>query len=69
MGMIAAVGYVENPTVEPKTPVLAATESARTDKVPPMRRLLTPVNAGVNAARHVLWYISYHAQGSQRPGR
>ena len=34
-----------------------------------MRRLLTPVNAGVNAARHVLWYLSYHAQGSQKPGR
>ena len=34
-----------------------------------MRRLLSPVNAGVNAARHVFWYISYHAQGSQRPGR
>ena len=33
-----------------------------------MRRLLTPVNAGVNAAKHVLWYVSYHAQG-QRPGR
>ena len=33
-----------------------------------MRRLLTPVNAGVSAARHVLWYISYHAQG-QRTGR
>jgi hypothetical protein len=31
-----------------------------------MRRLLSPVSAGVNAARHVLWYISYHAQ---RPGR
>ncbi len=69
MGMIAAVAYVENPTVEPKNPVLAETESARADKVPLMRRLLTPVNAGVNAARHVLWYISYHAQGSQRPGR
>ncbi len=34
-----------------------------------MRRLLSPVNAGVNAARHVLWYISDHAQGPQRPGR
>lgn len=69
MGMIASVSYVENPTVEPKTPVLTETGSVRSDKVPPMRRLLTPVNAGVNAARHVLWYISYHAQGSQRPGR
>ena len=59
---------VENPSVEPETPVLVETESASADKVPPMRRLLTPVNAGVSAARHVLWYISYHAQG-QRSGR
>ena len=33
-----------------------------------MQRLLTPLNAGVSAARHVLWYLSYHTQG-QRPGR
>jgi hypothetical protein len=66
--MIASVGYVENRSVEPNTPVLAETESVSDDKVPPMRRLLTPVNAGVSAARHVLWYISYHAQG-QRPSR
>ena len=26
-----------------------------------MRRLLSPVNVGVSAARHVLWYLSYHA--------
>jgi hypothetical protein len=31
-----------------------------------MRRLLTPVNAGVSAARHVLWYLSYHAAPRQR---
>jgi hypothetical protein len=30
-----------------------------------MRRLLTPVNAGVNAARHVYWYLSYHT-GARR---
>jgi hypothetical protein len=68
MGMIGYVSYVENPTTEPKTPVLAEPGSARGDRVSLMRRLLTPVNAGVNAARHVLWYLSYHAQG-QRPGR
>jgi hypothetical protein len=34
-----------------------------------MRRLLSPVNVGVNAARHVFWYLSYHASGHQRPGR
>jgi hypothetical protein len=26
-----------------------------------MRRLLSPMNVGVSAARHVLWYVSYHA--------
>jgi hypothetical protein len=26
-----------------------------------MRRLLSPVNVGVSAARHVLWYLSYHS--------
>jgi hypothetical protein len=31
-----------------------------------MRRLLSPVNAGVSAARHVLWFISYHAGGSRQ---
>jgi hypothetical protein len=31
-----------------------------------MRRLLSPVNAGVSAARHVLWYLSYHT-GPRQP--
>ncbi len=31
-----------------------------------MRRLLSPVNVGVSAARHVLWYLSYHSP-RQRP--
>jgi hypothetical protein len=31
-----------------------------------MRRLLTPVNAGMSAARHLIWYISYHT-ASDRP--
>jgi hypothetical protein len=30
-----------------------------------MRRLLSPVSVGVNAARHVLWYLSYHATPRQ----
>jgi len=34
-----------------------------------MRRLLSPVNAGVSAARHLLWYLSYHAGGPRTPGR
>jgi hypothetical protein len=34
-----------------------------------MRRLLTPMNVGVSAARHVFWYLSYHtASGRQRQG-
>jgi hypothetical protein len=33
-----------------------------------MHRLLVPVNAGVSAARHLAWYIRYHA-ASQRPAR
>ena len=68
MGMIASVGYVENRSTKPETPASKATESVSGDKVPLMRRLLTPVTAGVSAARHVLWYISYHAQG-QRTSR
>jgi len=31
-----------------------------------MRRLLFPVNAGLGAARHVLWYVRYHASGPDR---
>ena len=32
-----------------------------------MRRLLTPVNASVSAALHVLWDLSYHSAPRQRP--
>jgi hypothetical protein len=31
-----------------------------------MRRILTPVNAGVSAARHVFWFLSYHSAPRQR---
>jgi hypothetical protein len=41
-------------------------ESADLTRVPTMRMLLTPVSAGVSAARHVLWYLSYHAAPRQR---
>jgi hypothetical protein len=41
-------------------------ESAGLTRVPTMRMLLTPVSAGVSAARHVLWYLSYHAAPRQR---
>jgi hypothetical protein len=26
-----------------------------------VRRLLSPVNVGMSAARHVFWYLSYHS--------
>jgi hypothetical protein len=26
-----------------------------------MSRLLAPVTVGVSAARHVIWYLSYHS--------
>jgi hypothetical protein len=35
--------------------------SAATNRVGLVKRLLSPVNVGVSAARHVLWYLSYHA--------
>jgi hypothetical protein len=35
---------------------------------PPMKRLLTPVNAGISAARHLAWYLSYQV-GNNRNGR
>ena len=31
-----------------------------------MRMLRSPVNVGVSAARHVLWYLSYHVAPRQR---
>jgi hypothetical protein len=40
--------------------------SADLTMVPPMRRLLSPVNAGMSAARHVLWYLSYYSSTRQR---
>jgi hypothetical protein len=32
-----------------------------------VRRLLTPVRGGVTAARHVVWYLTYHSAPRQRP--
>jgi hypothetical protein len=34
-----------------------------------VNRLLVPVTAGVSAARHLAWYIRYHAASQQRPAR
>jgi len=35
-------------------------------RVAAVRRLLSPVNVGVSAARHVFWYLSYHSAPRQR---
>jgi hypothetical protein len=32
-----------------------------------MRRLLSPMSAGVSAAKHVLWYLGYHSGVSRQP--
>jgi hypothetical protein len=38
-------------------------------RVPAMHRLFSPVNAGIGAARHLVWFVRYHAAGPQRPTR
>jgi hypothetical protein len=47
--------------VERNTSFLLQLGSANLNMVMPMRRLLSPVNAGVSAAKHLLWYLSYHS--------
>jgi hypothetical protein len=34
-----------------------------------MKRLLVPWSLGVNAARHIAWYVSYQVNGETRPRR
>jgi hypothetical protein len=34
-----------------------------------MKRLLTPWSAGVNAAKHIRWYLSYQISGETRSER
>jgi hypothetical protein len=31
-----------------------------------MKRLLAPLNAGVGATRHLIWYLSYQMTGETR---
>ena len=46
------------------------TVPAPTNKVRPVNRLLGPVTPVVAAARHLLWYLRYHASmGDQRSNR
>jgi len=55
-------------TRAPDSSLLVSTSTAAVDSFPPMRRLMTPVNAGMSAARHVFWYLTYHAAADRRPG-
>jgi hypothetical protein len=32
-----------------------------------MKRFLAPAALGLNAARHVVWYVSYQVSGEARP--
>jgi hypothetical protein len=34
-----------------------------------MRRLFTPASAGINAARHLVWYLGYQISGSRPDAR
>jgi hypothetical protein len=34
-----------------------------------MKRLLLPWNAGLDAARHLIWYLSYQVTGEARSRR
>ena len=32
-----------------------------------MKRLLLPASRGLDVARHLLWYVSFHVSGESRP--
>lgn len=34
--------------------------------LPPVKLLLAPAARGLDAARHLLWYLSYHVWGETR---
>jgi hypothetical protein len=57
------------PLMEPKSVLDPDSAAALRNRVPAVHRLLLPVNAGVSAARHLAWYIRYHAAAQQRPIR
>ena len=56
-------------SMEPKSVLNPDLAAAPVNRVPAVHRLLVPVNAGVSAARHLAWYIRYHAASVQRPAR
>jgi hypothetical protein len=51
--------------VQPNSWLLLVRQGVSANRVPAVRRLLSPVNVGVSAARHVLWYLTYHS-GTRR---
>ena len=55
--------------MEPKSVLDPDPAADPVNSVPTVYRLLVPVNAGVSAARHLAWYIRYHAASQQRPAR
>ena len=69
MYFTAARTRIANPMTEPKSVLTTDYPGAMPGRVRAMRRLLSPVNAGMSAARHVIWYVRYHASGPQRPVR
>jgi hypothetical protein len=34
-----------------------------------MKRFLAPLNAGLDAARHIAWYVNYQITGETRSSR
>jgi hypothetical protein len=34
-----------------------------------MKRLLAPITVGLDAARHIAWYVNYQMTGETRSGR
>ena len=55
--------------MEPKSVLDPDPAADPVNSVPTVYRLLVPVNASVSAARHLAWFIRYHAASQQRPAR
>ena len=51
--------------MQPNQGLLLTRLGAGANRVPHVRKLFSPVNVGVSAARHLLWYLSYHAAPRQ----
>jgi hypothetical protein len=66
LGLLTPQTGQEFPWMQANQWQLRTIRSASVTRVSPMRKLFSPVNAGVSAARHVLWYLSYHTAPRQR---